>query len=133
MRHALEALVDLQPATEQYVCRFTPNSAEHTLLVEVEWDNRRHGKDLVSRVHFDLPDADDSTKSMQDMLNTLLRACNTLAAEAATKEQDCRQALEEAQNAHRQLDEYAKRKEAFDADVALKTAALLVGKDEKAE
>lgn len=130
MRHALEALVEYRDPTEEYLVRCTPHSDGAQLLVEVEWDNRRHGKDIVYRVHFELDAAPDTAEAVRWVMGGTLAACTALKSEAASLEAACATFQKAAEDDNKTLEEYASRQEELDGDVAFKGAALLAAKQE---
>ena len=142
MRHALEALVHLQPPTEEYIIKITPQplsgttdvTTSHTvdLLVEIEWDNRRHGKDTMSRVHFLLKSSLEPAKDIiLWLMGKMVNACGGLKTETEEVDAACKAQQQSTAALHRRLEEYANRKEKLDEDAALKGAALLVAKEEE--
>lgn len=137
MRHALEALVQInENPSEEYSVRCTPQqrgsgaAAAASLLVEVEWDNRRHGKDLVNRVHFELEPAPDPAEAVRWALGGAAGGAAALQAEASRLEESCAALAKEAEANSKTLEEYAAREEEVEGDLALKAAALLAAKQE---
>lgn len=54
MKHALEALTDLFEPKEDYMFKIqenTTNGNSISLDLNVEWNNSKHGKDVVYRLH----------------------------------------------------------------------------------
>ena len=131
LRHALEALADLQPVTEQYTCNITFNKGTDDIFVEVEWDNRRHGKDVTPRVHFRVPSASDLKGTVQLVMAAMLDACARYAAQSEVLAQQCEEKRKILQSGYVELETMGRQKEDWDEGTALKAAALLVAKDEK--
>jgi hypothetical protein len=130
MRHTLEALAALQPVTEEYTVNLQRQPAGH-LAVEVEWDSRRHGKDVVPRTHFTLPGAPDSAAAVRGVMLGMLRECDAVRAEADGLDAECER-LEAAVGVDLEpLEGVAADRRARDEDVAVKVAALLVSKERK--
>lgn len=128
MKHALEALVQYQPPTEQYSLKFTDQDTD--LLVEIEWDNSRHGKDIISRLHVLLNSATDSAESIRELMKSILQESGSLRLEAAALTAACTNLENEIRSDVEKLETYAKSKEYLDEDLALKGAALLVAKQQ---
>jgi hypothetical protein len=104
------------------------------LLVEIEWDNKRHGKDIMARVHFLLKSS--SPEPSQDILwlmGKMVDACDGLKTEAGELDAACKAQRQNTAVLHTRLEEYGNRKEKLDEDAALNGAALLVAKEEKLE
>jgi hypothetical protein len=131
LRHALEALADLQPVTEQYTRNITFRNDNDDMFVEVEWDNRRHGKDVTPRVHFQVPLAADLKATNQEVMAAMLDACARYAAQSDALAQQCEEKQRVLQTGYAELEALGRQKEVWDEDTALKAAALLVAKDEK--
>jgi len=128
MKHALEALVQYQPPTELYSLKFTEQATN--LLVEIEWDNSRHGKDIVARSHVLLNSAADNAVSVRELMRSILQKSASLRLEAEALTAACTN-LENAVGPDvKKLETYAKSKEKLEEDLALKGAALLVAKQQ---
>ena len=131
MRHTLEALVNLQESTDSYIVKFTPLDGGVQLLTEVEWDAKRHGKDLTYRAHFILDAAPDAAKAVRWVMGGTLGACLAINEEASALAAACSQLQKAADEDNKTLEDLANRKEELDGDIALKGAALLAAKQEK--
>ena len=130
MRHVLEALVQYKDPTEEYQVRCTPHSNGAQLLIEVEWDNRRHGKDVAYRVQFELDEAHDAAEAVRWVMRASFDSCTSLEAKAGSEVADCHSLQQAAESDDKLLEEYANKKEELDGDIALKAAALLAAKQE---
>lgn len=133
IRHTLEALTGMQPVTEAYTVKFTcpPEGPGQRLAVEVEWDNKRHGKDATYRTHFSLDAVPDAAGAVRGVMGAMLGEFGALAAEAAALGADCEQLQGRIATDHGAVEEHATRKERKDEDTAVKVAALLVSKHDK--
>ncbi|KAL4538951.1 hypothetical protein Ndes2526B_g02780 [Nannochloris sp. 'desiccata'] len=128
MKHALEALVQYQPPTERYSLKFTEQAAD--LLVEIEWDNSRHGKDITARLHVLLSPATDTAGSIRELMKNILQESASLRLEAAALTAAWANLENAVQSDVKKLETYAKSKEQLEDDLALKGAALLVAKQQ---
>jgi hypothetical protein len=129
MKHALEALVQYQPPTEQYSLKFTEQSSTD-LLVEIEFDNSRHGKDTIARLHTVLNPASDNSAAVRGLMKNILQESASLKNETAALTAACKNLEHSIQPDLKKLETYASKKEGFDSDVALKGTALLVEKQQ---
>ena len=129
MSHALEALVQYRQPTELYSLKFSPHDTTD-MLIEIEWDNARHGKDITSRLHCVLNSAPDNAEAVRELMKSILQASASLRLEAAALTATCTNLKNAIQPELKKLEEYAIKKENLDNDIALKGAALLVSKQE---
>lgn len=120
----MEALVHLQPRSEEYSIRFS-EIENNQLLVEVEWDNKRHGKDITSRVYFKLEALDDSAAAVRSIMGKILKASDGLRTMTTDLEESIKALQMRIQDTHEELELYACEREIQDADVALKAADFI--------
>lgn len=130
MTHALEALVQLQPPSEEYRCHLL-RQAGGNLLVEIEWDQRRHGKDLPGLLKFTLNPVPDPELAAVRLLGRLLRECKSLESQAVALAQACKSSEAATERSHAQLAEYCAAKQVKDGEIAAKAIALLLAKVDK--
>jgi DNA double-strand break repair and V(D)J recombination protein XRCC4 len=128
MKHALESLVQYRQPTEQYSLKFTEQATD--LLVEIEWDNSRHGKDITARLHVLLNPAADNAHAIRELMKNILQTSAAIKLEAATLTAACTNLEKSIQPEVQKLEAYAKIKEELENDIALKGAALLVAKQQ---
>jgi len=143
MKHALEALTDLLEPKEDYIFKVQENNTNdngNSLELNVEWNNARHGKDAVYRLHIvllenDEDDDGDSGGGRQmtpfDVLIEALMALNAATNECERIQEKCRELGEIVGRQVAKLDMYAEEKQCRDENVGIKTAALLASKDKK--
>ena len=108
----------------------TSTTSISPLLVEVLWDDRKHGKDLVYRAHFELEPAPDAANAIVWVMGGAVGAMQALRQQADALEQACGEMTRVAEAECQSLDGVASRKEEMDGDAAVKTAALLASKQE---
>lgn len=129
MQHALESLVQHRQPTELYSLKFTQQDTDD-LLVEIEWDNSRHGKDVTARLHFLLNRAADSAKTVRELMKKILQTSASLRIEAAALTAACTTLENKIAPDLEKLENYATVKENLENDVALKGSALILTKQE---
>jgi hypothetical protein len=130
LRHLLEALGAL-PARNAYDVAFT-RLPDGGLEVVARWSERPHGKDVAPRVRLALPPAADAGAAVRAAAGAMLRGAAGAAARAAAADAVIT-ALEAAAAAdHARLAAHAAREAERAPGDAVKVAALLVSKDERA-
>jgi hypothetical protein len=129
MKHALEALVQYRPPSEEYFLKFTEQQ-DGALLVEIEWDDSRHGKDVIPRLHTLLHPAEDNAATIRELMHKILQESASLRRESAELTGVCTNLGNGIESEANKLDSFASRKEGFEESLALKLAALLLAKEQ---
>jgi hypothetical protein len=143
MKHALEALTDFLEPKEDYIFKIQENTTTtngSSLDLNVEWNNARHGKDAVYRLHIKLlendeDDVGDSSGGRKtapfDVLIEALKELNAVTNKCEKIQEECKKLGEIVGKQVAKLDMYAEDKQCRDESVVIKTAALLSSKDKK--
>lgn len=133
MKHTLEALFQYPKPSEKYTIRITPqNSTDpHQLLMEIEWNEETHGKDVMPRIHFLLDQSQDSSQLIIDTMSKMLHEYKKLENSVVLLQHACNRAQQSVASAHTVIEAFAAKKEVKDGEYAVKSLVLIAAKQDK--